>query len=126
MLLSYARNSMVVVVERTPDGAYARLLRQALDSKPPTRDRPFRLALYADEVTPGNVVSPDNQRKAWCAYWALLDLCPQSLHDEDAWFVLAIKRSSEVGKIDGKFSAVRGAGARAEVPEAQRPAGSER
>ena len=90
------------------DGAYSRMLRDALDSNQPTRERPFRLALYADEVTPGNVVSPDNLRKCWCAYWAILDLFPQALHDENAWFLIAVKRSSEVNKVDGKFSAIFG------------------
>ena len=90
------------------NGAYARLLRTALDSQPPTRCNPYRLALYSDEVTPGNVVSPDNLRKCWCVYWSILDLCPQALHDENAWFLITVKRSSEVNKVDGKFSAIFG------------------
>jgi hypothetical protein len=90
------------------NGGYARMLRETLDRLRPTRDSPLRLALYSDEVTPGNVISPDNLRKCWAIYWGILDVYPQALHDEDAWFLLAVKRSSEVEKIDGKFSAIFG------------------
>jgi hypothetical protein len=85
-------------------GAFATLLRDALRNRMPSMEDPWRLALYADEVTPGNVVSPDNKRKAWAAYWAILDIAPQALHDENAWFVLGIKRSSEVSLLPGGFS----------------------
>ena len=90
------------------NGGYARMLRATLDRLQPTRDRPLQLALYSDEVTPGNVISPDNLRKGWAIYWGIVDVYPQALHDEDAWFLLAVKRSSEVDKVEGKFSAIFG------------------
>jgi hypothetical protein len=33
-----------------------------------------RLALYFDEVKPGNVLRPDKGRSLQCVYWTLLDL----------------------------------------------------
>ena len=45
------------------DGAYASMFRECLDTLCPTMASPLRVGLYADEVTPGNVVSLDNLRK---------------------------------------------------------------
>ena len=84
------------------------MFRETLEKIQPTRERPLKLALYSDEVTPGNVVSPDNLRKCWVVYWSIVNLPQQALHDEDAWFLLAVKRSSEVCKVDGGFSAIFG------------------
>lgn len=88
------------------NGAYAAMLQAALHERPPSLDRPWRFAVYSDEVTPGNVMAPDNLRKVWILYWALLDLSMQSLHSENAWFLLTAKRSSEVAKVPGGISAV--------------------
>ena len=87
-------------------GSYASMVRAALEAFQPTSQRPWRFAMYADEITPGNVVAPDNLRKIWVLYWALLDLSRESLHREDAWFLLAAKRTSEVKKIEGGISAI--------------------
>ena len=88
------------------NGSYSMMLKAALRQRPPTIAAPWRFAAYADEVTPGNVVSPDNLRKVWVIYWALIDCSRQSLHKEDAWFLLAAKRSSEVKKISGGIAAM--------------------
>ena len=64
------------------------------------------MALYADEVTPGNVLAHDNLRKLWVLYWGVLELSQPSLYNEDAWFLLSAKRTSEVVKIPGAISAL--------------------
>ena len=87
-------------------GAYADMVQECLRARPPYADRPWRFALYSDEVTPGNVLSPDNLRKAWVIYWVLLGRSMQSLADQEAWFLLTLKDSSEVVKTNGGISAV--------------------
>jgi hypothetical protein len=37
-----------------------------------------------------------------------VDVYPHALHDEDAWFLLTVKRNSEVDKVEGDFSAIFG------------------
>ena len=68
------------------DGSYVAMVRNALQQRPPTQDCPWRFALYSDEVTPDNVVSPGNLRTIWVVYWALVECSRQALHKEDAWF----------------------------------------
>jgi hypothetical protein len=46
-------------------GSYACMVQAALQERPPSFERPWRMAVYSDEVTPGNVTAPDNRRKVW-------------------------------------------------------------
>jgi hypothetical protein len=90
-------------------GSYSTLMHNALENRPPNMARPWRLALYSDEVTPGNVISHDNLRKAWAIYWGIIDISRRALHSEDAWLLLCLKRSSEVKEIPAGISAVMAA-----------------
>ena len=56
----------------------------------------WQLILYCDEVTPGNQLSPDNQRKMWAFYFSFLELGAAVLSQEDAWFCIASLRSKKV------------------------------
>ena len=85
------------------------MVQTALQVRPASFERPWRMFVYSDEVTPGNVTAPDNRRKVWVLYWGLLELSKQSLSMEDAWFLLAAKRFSEVAKLKGGISAFFGA-----------------
>ncbi len=40
------------------------------------------LIIYADEITPGNVISHKNRRKSWAVYFAILQLGPELLCQE--------------------------------------------
>lgn len=91
------------------NGSFSWMLQAALRVRPPSPEEPWRFAVYSDEVTPGNVMAPDNLRRVWILYWALLELSKQSLHMEDAWFLLGAKRSSEVLKVPGGISAIMAA-----------------
>ena len=91
------------------NGSYSSMLQEALRVRPSTPDEPWRFAVYSDEVTPGNVMAPDNLRRVWIFYWALLALSMQSLYTEDAWYLLCAKRSSEVSKVPGGVSAIMAA-----------------
>ncbi len=43
----------------------------AVESLVQSHGHEFTLVLYADELTPGDVFAPDNQRKSWCFYVCL-------------------------------------------------------
>lgn len=47
--------------------------------------------IYADEAVPGNVLSPDNRRKAWLFYFSWLPLI--KFRSEFWWIPLALVRS---------------------------------
>lgn len=51
--------------------------------------RAARIALYLDDVTPGNVRRPDDARSYVAVYWTLLDLPNWLLHSTLGWFTLA-------------------------------------
>ena len=44
-------------------GSYACMVQAALQVRPPSFERHWRMAVYSDEVPPGNVTAPDNKRK---------------------------------------------------------------
>ena len=49
-------------------GGFSELLSNMLREKPPSQEAPWRIALYADEVVPGNQLSVQNKRKARVLY----------------------------------------------------------
>ena len=68
-------------------------------------ENPFRLALYADEVVPGNALSINNTRKIWVAYFSFLEF-GEKLQDEDAWCPLVCERSVDLKHIVSGISQV--------------------
>ena len=65
--------------------------------------KPLCLTLYHDEVTPGNILSPDPSRKCCCFYISCLDW-KHALHSEFAWFPIGILRSSIIRQTSGGLS----------------------
>ncbi|CAK9018270.1 unnamed protein product, partial [Durusdinium trenchii] len=72
-------------------------LKQLLSQKTSTPASPYRLILYADEISPGNVLKADNRRKVFAIYWAI-ELGGSLLSAEPSWFILTCLRSSIVRK----------------------------
>ena len=68
--------------------------------------QPWGLVLYSDEITPGNVLRPDNKRKISAFYVAFKEFGPANLCLEAAWLPLAVLRSSVAKQVKGGFSAV--------------------
>ena len=58
---------------------YKELVLQAFMNRPPSADDPWGLIIYADEVTPGNILAVDNRRKLWGFYAAVKQLGPLAL-----------------------------------------------
>ena len=55
---------------------YAGLLRERLRMRPCTQQSPWRLVFYCDEVTPGNVLRPETNRKFAAFYMSFAELGP--------------------------------------------------
>jgi len=62
--------------------------------------------VYSDEVTPGNQLKPNNLKKTQAVYWSIFEFGAAALADEEAWFEIAVMRSSVVKTIQGGMSAV--------------------
>jgi len=87
-------------------GGFADAMQASLARRRPTPRNPWRLIVYADELTPGNVISHDNLRKAWTVYYSFMELPRRLLHSEDAWLPLALKRTSIVKDLPAGFSSM--------------------
>ena len=63
------------------------------------------IALYTDEVLPGNPLKGLNQRKLWAFYWSFLDF-QQNLGCEELWLHVACIRSSILKQVSGGVTQV--------------------
>lgn len=80
-------------------GGFHALLKAALLKEP----GPLSLLLYADEITPGNVLANQPTRKIWCLYITVKEFgC--AIQSEHAWVTVGLLRSSTVSKLDGHLS----------------------
>jgi hypothetical protein len=51
-----------------------------------------RLCLYADGITPGSVLAPDNRRKSIVWYWSFIEF-GDKLSSEETWTCVAVVRT---------------------------------
>ena len=78
---------------------------QQLRSHPNTAESSCRLALYADEVVPGNQLSVHNRRKVWMMYWSFLEF-GLHLSNEHAWMPAVAEPSDDIKGVSGGISQV--------------------
>ena len=69
--------------------------------RPCTRDTPYTLLLYGDEVVPGDALKLDNHRKAFVMYVAVREWGPFVLKHVEAWRPLCLIRSTLAGTVAG-------------------------
>jgi len=72
----------------------------------PSPETPWRLLLYGDEITPGDVLSHDNMRKGWALYFSFLEFGAMMLANERVWFPVVTVRSCEVKKVSAGISQI--------------------
>ena len=48
---------------------FATLMDMKLQQNPCRPSEPWKIAFYADEAMPGNLLSLNHNRKSWCFYW---------------------------------------------------------
>ena len=90
--------------EMTP--RFAAVLGACLETQPSTPEHPWRMVWYGDEAVPGNVLSPDNTRKAFCLYWSFVEFGLELLSRSMMWFLGSICRTSLAKRIPGGISRV--------------------
>ena len=75
---------------------------------PPSPEKPWRLILYNDEVTPGNPLGTDNKRKLQAVYFSFLEFGANALSKEEAWFTIMVERSAIIRDIHaGMYQALK-------------------
>ena len=84
---------------------YRNLVTEAGSHKPSNPMNPWRLIVYNDEVTAGNIMKADNKRKATAFYFAFHEF-GLSLRDEDAWLCNAVIPYDKVKLVEGGLSCV--------------------
>ena len=67
--------------------------------------KPLRLIVYSDEVTPGNVLAPDNRRKFHAFYVNFVE-AGESLQSMHSWLIGGAILSRDVDLVDGGLSCV--------------------
>ena len=70
----------------------------------PFRDPPARIAIYLDEVTPGNVHRPDKGRCYTAVYWTFMDFPSWFLNNMGGWFTFCFISANDLKKTKGKDS----------------------
>ena len=82
----------------------AAIYREALRRHPNSSDRPWGMALYFDELTPGNVLRPDNKRKTMAVYMSFVQLGHEALARTEMWFTIAVARTTLIRQTAGGWS----------------------
>jgi hypothetical protein len=90
-------------------GSYTELVMDTLRRHPSSPDHPWSLAVYCDEVVPGNVISHENRRKEWVGYSSFLEFGQMTLSMEEAWLPTLVQRTSTVERCSAGISQVFGA-----------------
>ena len=80
-------------------------LESAFTHFPNSQSSPWRLVLYSDEITPGNVLKLQNRRKAACWYLGVVEMMG-FLRREEGWLTIGVIRASVVHKLHGGYSSM--------------------
>ena len=70
-----------------------------LDEFVSSPEKPWRLIVYTDEITPGNALSCSNVRKCLCIYYSFLEFGISALSSEHAWFTMMCEYSHVIAKV---------------------------
>ena len=80
-------------------------LESAFTQFPNSQSSPWRLVLYSDEITPGNVLKLNNRRKAACWYLGIVEMM-DFLRREEGWLTIGVIRAKMVKTLRGGYSSV--------------------
>jgi hypothetical protein len=83
---------------------FARFIFKKLTDHPCSIEHPWRIIFYSDEISFGNQLKPNNQRKLQGIYWSFAEFDTPFLSSESAWFFLTAIRSSVVTRMAGGMS----------------------
>ena len=82
-------------------GGWANLMMNLMQQSPPSPSNKYGLAIYSNEVVPGNTVSPDSLRKNLVIYASIIQFGPVALSPEASWLTIGCCRSSCISLVKG-------------------------
>ena len=85
--------------------SFAEFFFSKLQQHPNDANRKWKVCIYSDEILPGNIIKPRNDRKLVAMYYSLCEF-DGATSAEDMWFVLCCIRSNLVKKIKSGWSQV--------------------
>jgi len=94
------------IVKESVEGnrAVAEAYREVLARRPNSMESPWHMIWYFDELTPGNVIRPDNKRKTMSVYVSFAELGPELLCKCEFWFTIAVARTVMIRQVEGGWS----------------------
>ena len=81
---------------------------ERLAAKPSTREEPWTVIIYTDEVTPGNPLAVANKRKFQGLYWSFKEFGPFALCREEGWMTCVATQSHRINKAAAGLSQMIG------------------
>jgi hypothetical protein len=84
----------------------AHLVAEAVRKHPCSESNPWDIVIGFDEFTPGNLLHPNNARKAMALSYSFLQLGQEALWHETSWMTPVVVRSAIIGKAVGGWSAM--------------------
>ena len=86
--------------------SFQSLIRTLNERQPNSATSPWHLSIYADETTPGNVLSLDVARKTFVVRVTIREFGPHLVKNPAVWIPILFVRSSVLGGIAGGMAAV--------------------
>ena len=102
-VLSFRKSFQTALCEA--DGFRA-MVRSAFRCRPCALLSPWRMLLYADECTPGNILNVDYPRKVFVAHASVHEFGPSILKLSAAWLPIALLRTKQLEKVSGGMAAL--------------------
>ncbi len=69
-------------------------------------ERPLRICLYSDGISPSDGLTKFDRRKSVALYWSFFEFGAEALSHEEVWLTLADLRNSLINDVDGGLSHV--------------------
>jgi hypothetical protein len=80
---------------------FSDLLQDTYRAHPCSREKPWSLVYYSDEINPADTTAKMNKRKSQAVYWTVKEFGARALSMEMMWFLLSCGRSHIVDSIGG-------------------------
>ena len=80
---------------------FSDLLQDTYSASPCTREKPWNLVYYSDEINPADTTAKMNKRKTQAVYWTVKEFGARALSMEMLWFLLSCGRSHNVDNVGG-------------------------
>ena len=84
--------------------AFEQFLIEKLETVPCSQARPWDIAVFFDECSPGNLLRTDQTRKSMLLYFGVVSWGVQIMSKENNWLLLGLMRAKQLANIPGRLS----------------------